>query len=246
VDLTQAMYEATDTPPPTAIDVDRLIAGEQRRTRGLRLAGVAAVVTVLAFGATMMPRYFGESLAPPGTALPSLSALPSGVHSMSTTPPCAVTAGEGDPPLHPVTETCERATARLTAAIGERLRAELGDDWPAPRFVRTAAAAVGYLVSWDYNPDGHPFHLNVWIVASPKDKAEWDGLKCGTGCRQETVDGMPVLISAGPSASAFRADGTEVFVGVDSEEAGHAPLITEEQVIRLATAPELTLYPAGS
>jgi hypothetical protein len=246
VDLTQAMYEATETPPPTAIDVDRLIAGEQRRTRGLRLAGFAAVVTVLAFGATMMPRYFGESLAPPGAALPSVSARPSGIHSMSTTPPCAVTAGEGDPPLHPVTETCEHATARLTAIIGEKLRAELGEDWPAPRFVRTSAAAVGYLVSWDYNPDGHPFHLNVWIYASPQDKPEWDGMPCGTECRQETVDGMPALISSGPRASVFRADGTVVSVDVDSEEAGHAPLITEEQVTRLAAAPELTLYPAGS
>lgn len=245
------MWEASEAPPPTAIDVDRIVAGERRRARGLRMAGFAAVVTVLAFGATMLPRYFGESLAPPvvaasGSGSAPVKPRPAGSHSMSTTPPCEVKAGQGDPPRHPVTETCEQATSRLAATFGGNFQEELGNDWPAPRFVRTAATSVGYLASWDYDRDGHPFHLSVWLYARPTDNADWVGRPCGTGCRTETVEGLPVMISAGPRVLVSRPDGTEVAIVVESQEAGYVPPITEEQVLRLATAPEMTLYPTGS
>ncbi|WP_426508865.1 hypothetical protein ACPPVO_59835 [Dactylosporangium sp. McL0621] len=253
MDLREAMWKASEAPPPTAIDVDRLVAGERRRARGLRLAGFAAVVTVLAFGATMLPRYFGESLAPPVVAASggrSASALatprPAGSHSMSTTPPCQVTVGQGDPPRHPVTESCEQATSRLAATFGGNFQQELGNDWQAPRFVRTPAAAVAYLASWDYDVGGHPFHLNVYLYANPQAKAEWADYPCGSECRLETVNGMLVRISGGPQVMVSRPDGTEVVVDVESQEPGYVPPITEDQVLRLATAPEMTLYPTGS
>ena len=124
MDLRDAMREASDAPPPTTIDVDRIITGERRRTHGLRVASFAAVVTVLAFGATMLPRYFGESLAPPVVGAPP-SAPPS--RSGPALAPCEITSGSGDPPLHPVTEPCEEATTRLAAGFGGNFQEELGN-----------------------------------------------------------------------------------------------------------------------
>nr|BFE64408.1 hypothetical protein GCM10020063_089340 [Dactylosporangium thailandense] len=246
MDLREAMWDASDAPPPTAIDVDRIVTGERRRARGLRVAGSAAVVTVLAFGATMLPRYFGESLAPPMGARPTHSTVPSGSRSMTTQPPCDVKRGDGDPPLHPVTETCEQATSRLSATFGGNLQDELGNDWQTPRFVRTTAASVSYLASWDYNRDGHAFNLSVWLYANPTDKADWLDVPCDSDCRHETVNGLPVMITSGPRVLVSRPDGTEILLSVESSAAGssaNVPFISEAQAIRLATAPEMTLYP---
>ncbi|WP_433212231.1 hypothetical protein ACQP00_52095 [Dactylosporangium sp. CS-047395] len=263
MDLKQAMQEATDSPPPTGIDVDRLIASERRRGTSIRLAGFAAVVTVLAFGATMLPRYFGESLAPPvvaasGDRTPgptvtapasestSMPALPSGMPG-SIKEPCAQLPAAGLPaPRQPVTEDCQRATGRLTATYGfqieEMVTGHVGGL--ALRFVRDPAVAVGYSSGRDYDRDGHRFTITIRAAASSTDQAGWElRHPCGTGCHRQVVNGVTVQVTDGRNVEAFRPDGTEIVMTVDGGD--YRPL-TEDQLVTLVTVPELTLYPTVS
>ncbi|WP_433053913.1 hypothetical protein [Dactylosporangium sp. CS-033363] len=268
MDLKQAMQEATDSPPPTGIDVDRLIAGERRRGTSMRLAGFAAVVTVLAFAATLLPRYFGESLAPPPvvaasgdrtpapptpmttprTDFPTIPGLPSGMAG-SIKEACAQTPSPGlAPPLHPVTEQCDRATGRLAATYGfqieEMVTGVVGGV--ALRFVRDPAVSVGYYSGRDYDRDGHRFTVTVRVSASPGDQAQWAaGHPCAAGCSERTVGGTTLHITDGPVITAYRSDGTEITLTFAAKDGGGVP-ITEEQAVTLVTVPELTLYPTVS
>jgi hypothetical protein len=76
VDLTEAMYAATADPPPTSIDVDRLITGEHRRSLRLRAATGTALIAVLIAGVVMAPQLLARppvGLNPPG-ATPAVTA----------------------------------------------------------------------------------------------------------------------------------------------------------------------------
>ena len=83
MDLTRAMLAATADPPPTGIDVDRLITGERRRTRRLHTIAGAALAAVLVGGAATVPSLLspapsGQSpgLAPPSTVAGATSRAP--------------------------------------------------------------------------------------------------------------------------------------------------------------------------
>ncbi|GAA3449341.1 hypothetical protein [Dactylosporangium matsuzakiense] len=262
MDLKDAMYEASDTPPPTTIDVDRLIAGERRRTHGLRLAGVVAGLTVLALGATLMPRYFGDNLAPPVVAAAPGSSprpTPSMIFSTQTvfpshsgpgsslppiTAPCSV-PGAGAPPLRPVTEACDEATGRLAGSFGGNFQSLMGNEWPTPRFVRNPDVAVGYIAVREYNGGGHHFVLIVRLIASPIDLTTWSAANpCTANCPQVTAHGTTVSIADRTLWLGYRSDGTEVAVNVQNKGPDDAP-ITAEDLAQLGDAPEMTLYPTA-
>ncbi|GAA3280701.1 hypothetical protein Dvina_53365 [Dactylosporangium vinaceum] len=263
MDLKDAMYEASDTPPPTTIDVDRLIAGERRRTHGLRLAGVVAGLTVLALGATLMPRYFGDNLAPPVVAAAPTSAaspgssprptptwldpmvivLPSQLGSLPPPEaPCSV-AGHGAPPRRPMPKSCDDMATFLTATFAANLPDEILYDFPAPRFVRDPSVAMGFAGGRDYVKDGHRFAFLVRLVASPDDQAGWaDRHPCAAGCRVETVNGLTVHVTNERRIETYKADGTEVTIEVQVDEPGFRPFAVDS-MIRSAGARETTLYP---
>ncbi|MFI5913810.1 hypothetical protein [Dactylosporangium sp. NPDC051541] len=258
MDLKDAMYEASDTPPPTTIDVDRLIAGERRRAHGLRLAGVAAGITVLALGVTLMPRYFGDNLAPPVVAAspgssprsipprvdnPGPIILPSQLGSLPPVQsPCSV-SGHGAPPRRPMPKSCDEMASFLAATFGANVPDEVLWDFPTPRFVRDTNVAMGFVGGRDYNKDGHHFTLIVRLVASPDDQAGWAAKHpCAAGCRTQTVNGLTVHITDERKIEAYKADGTEVAMEVLTDEPGYRP-ITVDSLIKSANATETTLYP---
>jgi hypothetical protein len=97
VDLMRAMNVATQNPPPTSIDVDRLISGEFRRRRTIDRTAGAAIVFALVIGALMLPQFgntsSGEGPPPPEVAgaLPSPTRVP-----MPRTPfPSVIVVGPG-------------------------------------------------------------------------------------------------------------------------------------------------------
>ncbi|GAA2330745.1 hypothetical protein [Dactylosporangium salmoneum] len=266
MDLRDELYEASAAPPPTTIDVDRLIAGEHRRARGLRLLGGVAAVAVLAAGVMTLPRYFGESQAPP----PVVGAASSyGPPSHGPLPcPTPVATGEvvvgGGQPRRKVTEDCGAAIERLTNAVDALIARELpgftghdaGVDKSAPpRFVRDPHLVTAYNYAVDFEPvNGRRSVLSVIIQAgadSPEVAAS--ALPCRPGakdCSQQVIDGSivqvhgePMLDARGFQINVYRQDGTQIVVIGRCPDAGYDPPYTADQLVRIAAAPELTLYP---
>jgi hypothetical protein len=126
VDLTQAMFAATEHPPPTAIDVDQLITGERRRTRRLHAVTGVAVVAALAVGVVAVPQYLSQKpsgqspgLAPPSTVAGTTTRPPAVCFTPSPTvhqPPGGKDTTQPRPVV-PVTESCGAAIARLSEAL---------------------------------------------------------------------------------------------------------------------------------
>jgi hypothetical protein len=144
------------TPPPTAVDVDRVIARELRRVR-YRKIGVGAVVGVtvaaFAFGFTVLSRAGSHAPvvqpatapkatavtsvpAPTHTSAPAQSSAPSPVH----TPPPTGTAG------------------RLTAALAQ-LPAAMHVPKDAAFSINDNFPSLLYDVSWPYN--GVNYHIEI-------------------------------------------------------------------------------------
>lgn len=134
-DLTRMMRAAVEAPPPTHIDLDRLIVGEQRRRRNLTwaslgtgvAAAVAAILVVPAVLAT--PRPGGDSLSF-GTPTAPVPGITSPIPTL-----CAPLSPSPTGPQPPVqshdtvrarpTEPVDQAVPRLTQALDEALRATL-------------------------------------------------------------------------------------------------------------------------
>jgi hypothetical protein len=72
VDLTEVLREASDSPPPTSIDLDALIGGERRRERQKRwLTGTAVAAGVAVSAGVVTVGFPGTGGLPTGTANPS-------------------------------------------------------------------------------------------------------------------------------------------------------------------------------
>ncbi|MEV6928394.1 hypothetical protein AB0M46_28445 [Dactylosporangium sp. NPDC051485] len=266
MDLRDELYEASAAPPPTTIDVDRLIAGEHRRARGLRLLGGVAAVAVLAAGAMTLPRYFGESQAPP----PVLAAS-SGVTTTSRAPlpcPTPVATGPvvlgGGQPWHPVTEDCGAAIERLTNAVDALIARELpglkghnaGVDKSAPpRFIRDPHMVTAYNYGVEFEPvNGRRSFVSVIIQAgADRPGVAASALPCRQGekgCSRQVIDGAIVQVhgqsmngARGYQINVYRQDGTQIVVIGRCPDPGYDPPYTADQLVRIAAAPELTLYP---
>ncbi|MFG2038654.1 hypothetical protein [Dactylosporangium sp. NPDC048998] len=265
MDLSEALHEASETPPPTAIDVDRLIAGEQRRACRLRLTGVVAAVAVVALGTVTLPRYFGESQAPPVAGAPdsTAAASPRRAPSPCVTPsPTGQVIVGGGTPIHPVSEACGAAIARLSEAIGTLLAREL--PGLEPRNIRDGGAmpplverdphwAAAYVAGFDFDDGGRRSYLGLTVHAnSAEPAAAASGLACRgqeAGCSEQMVDGAIVLVhrdrvlTDGFQINVFHPDGTAIILIARAAEEGYDAPFTEAQLVKIAAAPELTLYP---
>jgi hypothetical protein len=279
VDLTQAMLAATEDPPPTGIDVDRLISDDRRRAGRLRAVTATAVTIALTAAILVVPHYLRRTgpwqspgLAPPATAG---TAPTTGSTGSTPLPPVAcvtpVATGKvvvgGGVPLVPVREECGAALARLgatlTALLTERFPDKTftnmrgGEPLPA-RFIKDPTSVVGYNAGLAVPGGG----LGVQLRASestPAQYREFVDEQCGMQqskkytCRGEVRDGAQLLIRTYPvppqdnwaiDVWSVRPDGTMLLITARGDQLGveQAPF-TVDQVIALATVPELTLYP---
>lgn len=119
-DLNSALRAVVADAPPSTIDLDRLVDGEQRRQRTMRMAAVVSgaaasvlMVAVVAFGFSSPATPTHQRTAATGTAsmksaLPCPSLEPSG-------PPRPYQSGNPSP--RPVSESCGDAAFRLSGAL---------------------------------------------------------------------------------------------------------------------------------
>jgi hypothetical protein len=136
--LSRRMQAAAADPPPTAIDLDQLVAGERRRERYRYVAGVAAGTAMLVAGAVSVPVALSGSGsgqtagAPPGdcptvwyppeTPSPSAAGDPAGSPdgSAPTTPgrsTSSVPAPDPSPTFGTPATDCRTLVGRLDAAL---------------------------------------------------------------------------------------------------------------------------------
>ncbi|WP_432833350.1 hypothetical protein [Dactylosporangium sp. CA-092794] len=187
---------------------------------------------------------------------------PGRVPSPCVTPsPTGTVIVGGGTPLHPVTESCGDAIARLT----DVLNGILGRDLPGvelrnardgsalpPLVERDPHWATAYAAGFGLGEGEFRSVLGLTVYAaaeSPERQADY--LPCAAGnpnCGRLTVGATIVLIHRGdrPMAvqlNAYRPDGTSMILVGRAAAAGNKLPFTEEQLLSIVTAPELTLYP---
>lgn len=263
MDLTQAMFAATQDPPPTGIDVDQLITGERRRTRRLHAVTGFALAAALTVGAVALPQYLSRTPSGQSPGLAPPLATRSAAACVVPSPTVNVTPGAGKEPtearpLVPVTETCGDAINRLSDAITALLPHLAPDatftnirDGSAPpaKVERDPRPVTGYMAGLKLRSGAS---LSVMLEASEETPAQFRAFteeQCshpGGRCRRDATGGAELLIrndvGYGIDVWAVRADGTRLLV-LARGPAGDPPPFTEQQLIELVTAPELTLYP---
>lgn len=138
-DLTTLMRAAVDAPPPTQIELDRLIAGEQRRRRTLAWTGVGTGAAVAVAAILVAPAVLTAGPdSPPFGAPTSMAPAPTDTASVPATPTtaptlCAIPGLTGAKPprqAHGIgntrpTEPPAQAVPRLTVALQNALRDKL-------------------------------------------------------------------------------------------------------------------------
>jgi hypothetical protein len=270
VDLIRAMHDAAGTAPPTTVDLDGIVAGERRRSNRLRMIGAVGLVAVVTLGVPLLPRYFGESQAPPSVAAPStIDPTPGGGPTRSPGP-CVTpkpTTGTsrvvgGATPRAAVTEPCRDAVPRLEAALTTVLGRELPglelrdarDDRPVPpaKVERDFSLQAAYGAGFVTGPQRAVLGVILEASGQPLESAI-EGLDCHPGekdCTRTQYDGVTVILrgddAQGYQVNAYRGDGTVVVVIGRPQEGGNGISgipFTKDQLARIATAPELTLYP---
>lgn len=245
MDLTQAMFAATQDPPPTSIDVDQLITRERRRTRRLAAVTTAAGVAALLAGVVAVPQLLsrtpsGQSpgLTPPGCVTLTFPPARSGA------PEPMPTELRPGPPRVPVTESCAAASTRL----GTELTRQLPDAVLNDRVFKDPREEVGYQATFNLLDGQMTVRLWAGEETPAQFRASVDG-RCRPPvdpvCRGDAIGGTELMIqSLGPPGIvvvlAVRPDGTTL----SANYWGNGPLpVVEQQIIQLMTAPGLTLYP---
>ncbi|MDI1459627.1 hypothetical protein QEZ54_01470 [Catellatospora sp. KI3] len=247
-DLPHRMRAAVDVPPPSRIDLDTFIAGEQRRSRRMRWAGAATGAAVLAAGVLALPPLLSGGGGPPVAAVGS----PGTVDCPIPVPTVSTDTGY----TGPLPGDCAQTIARL----GGVLEAALGALVPRPGGAAYRVDVLVYLPdrgvydAWFAldGPAGSGF-LNIQIGRAPHEAPELNG-ECdmaGPTCTYErTADGTVLLSVAqgGQSrAQAFLPDGTLVSAYA-YEQAGNylgSPPLTADQLLELVATDGLGLFPAG-
>jgi hypothetical protein len=270
-DLVDRMRAATADPPPTHIDIDRLIVAERHRARRLRWATsagcVAAATAAIAFAVPGLPDSKpGERPVPDGAAAELCAPV---VPSPSGPQPPEQSYGtvRGRP-----TEPVEDAVRGLTAVLDDALRRQLpaasvtgiaGCDQPQfqyhPQYKEFMASATLT------DRDGSSIFVIRLLPTGVDDHQE-----CGTGddaCeRRELPDnGVAVLTdllmpekprnAKQYQVTIYRPDGTTVQMIVNNFALGDVsgdrspevtrpqPILTVDQLLAIGTTPGLTLYP---
>ena len=221
MDLTQAMHAATQDPPPTGIDVDQLITGERRRTRRLHAAAGVALVAALVAGAVTVPQLLSRTGQSPGLTPATAAATPA--QPEGTCPTVAPNAEEA----------CEAALKRLNQALAETLRRVL-PDLSGPLLLSRSGA--GYEMFKQLSDSGAVLAVRLRSTGGNAADDEAFAAKHCAGCRQETRQGILLLVRSATEVWSIRPDGTAVNVITRG-----ATSITEQQLTEIALTPGLTL-----
>ncbi|MFC7535383.1 hypothetical protein [Actinoplanes sp. GCM10030250] len=240
MDLTRAMLAATDNPPPTSIDIDRLMTGERRRTHRLYAVAGAALAAVLAGGIVVAQQPARHDEAPGAAPPPAVAS--------EEPPSCGISTQTddglltGNPPLRPVTESCLVGAGRLGDALTTVLTGQLPDTTitpPLPAEIAKLVAGDGYFTAFRVAGGD----LEVRVRGSETTAAGFDAWRASrclqVTCRVEQHDGQPVLIRTSTGTVeviALHADGTMVSALARGG-------LTEQQLVSIAVAPALTVYP---
>lgn len=199
--LRDAMSAATAAAPPSALDIDRLIATEQRRQRSVRtfsVAGGAALgvlaVTLATAGFLHLRPAAGLAPANPGTG--SAPATTSAPRLCPSLPPDGEPRAyqSGAPAPLPVSESCGDATHRLDVALAKALRSQApdatfadstGSDQPI-RFVQANDLNLTYIAGLSIRTPGHRGMASVEVMPTTygPDEAE---LRRAHGCDRLAV-----------------------------------------------------------
>lgn len=145
-----------------------------------------------------------------------------------------------------------------TDALPERTAGTAGGAMPA-RVERDPHWVAAYDAGFNFHDQAHSSGIGVTLYASSELPADLRNRfqPCVTDtkradCRSDTVGGIALIIHrehrsgvvTGYQVDALRPDGTGIILtGRSADPDNVAPPFTEAQLIRIATAPELTLYP---
>lgn len=248
-ELTDAMRTAAAAPPPTSIDLDRLIAGEQRAGRRRRAAAMAAAALAMFAVAAVVaagPRLGGHNpVGGPG--------------------PSATVPGDGKPVMTPPALTpdqrlrAEQLTAVLTQAVGSVLSGHSGwassvfaFTWePATGWTGAGVALPGYTgTGLLTGPGAHDTKLAVLVrlAPMPTDTTCVKDAEPDVECTVQTeADGSQIWRAESYGggqhvrwAEVYRPDGVHVLV---SETAvGGGPIcLTLDDLVALAHTPQLSV-----
>jgi hypothetical protein len=246
-DLSSLLRTVSDNPPPTTIDLDRMIAGEGRRRRRARftVAGAAGAVVAIAVAA------FALVDRPPSDApLPAaVSTVPPPVCTHNDTP-AGVPKRQADP-VRPLTEPHNTAAQRLDHALPELL---------PPGAKPMTGTGCDHIEFWWSTHDSRynlgarlPGNVSLAIMIEARDRGEVP--QCATvpdDChRTDATDGSVTMsdlsalsdLTAGDTqrtVTVFRPDNTRVLLAAIGREQDLPSVTTLSAIGR---RPELTLYP---
>jgi hypothetical protein len=254
-ELRYALHAAVADPPPTAIDLDRLIDRTRRRTRLQYATGIAAGALAVVTGAVLVPM----GLAPSGVGGAGGSGPPGPCPQV--TPTTTYRPDRLTEPALPSDEPCEGTQRRLLGALTASLHAELpgwtlkNDDDPSrpPAFYREApdTRPDGYVANVQVSR-GSEFHIvllkvSVHAPVPPQEvcrEPDLAGTTCAVRSEGDVVATKPRPDLAGSSGAQIggytvvdvRPDGTTVTL-LGSQA------LTLDRLIRIARTPGLTLSP---
>lgn len=255
-DLSIRMRAAVAEPPPTRIDLDRLIAGERRRSRTTTwtAAGtaMAAAVAAIAIAPALLAGSGPRGVAAPPAAPASGTPVPATASPKLCAPLKPIPTGP-QPPLQShdtvrarPTEPMEQAVPRLTVGLSTALAAVL------PPGMRVEALEEGCTEpQFQFHPSYREYEVSARIVAGQgsgfllvrvmptpaNDDKVCQASGDPTDCARTTFpDGTVALadtMDAGTggerqvSVVAHRPDGTSVFLIANNYSLGAGPEATE-------------------
>ncbi|SNY39113.1 hypothetical protein [Paractinoplanes atraurantiacus] len=247
-DLSAMLRGATDNPPPSSIDLDRMIRGERRRKtrRAAAVGSMLAVVTVMA-GVAWVVR--SPQRPAPATATPPAPAPTSCLHPTNGIGGAARTAR----PVRPLPEAHDVAARRLTAALTPLLpdgaHPEPGSGCDRVEFFWNRQAAVYQATAWQGAGEKQVSTVILVRAAEPSDATPRCLGSDGPECTRTDLDGERTAmsdlnpVSEGTyqrSVTLYRPDDTRVSVVVIGRP---AVLPSVEQLTVIAGSADLTLYP---
>ncbi|MEU8081239.1 hypothetical protein AB0B31_38020 [Catellatospora citrea] len=256
-DLPEQLRAATDDPPPSRIDLDTFIAREQRRSRLLRWSGAGTAAAVLVAALLVVPALYagGAGLTPGlgGAVCPTPGPNPTEAPSDGATLPAAPSAQE-----------CADTVARLSAALRDVLAVTAPDRAAGP-FTGIAFVYQPRYAQYeaDVNLSGPAGRGLLRVVVSeltddpPSRVQVCPEASIGRGCSYEVhADGVVVFVTDYADTrqvQAYRADGTQVMVAVgvpgvagETRPPGAVPPLAVAQLVDIAEAPGLSLFPGRS
>ena len=243
--LTDAMRAAAATPPPTAIDLEQLIADERRNSRLRRWgAGVGAVVAVL--------------LIVGGVAfLPGLTRS-NGDGGLRAGDPGSETKTEPVPPQPPASAAQREEATRLLQVLADALVAVAGPAsgwtvdgtmWEAQTGLTGNGAPLPGYTGSGHRVDGNSLD-KVYVLARrapmPPDTtcvkdAAYD-VDCTVEMRADGSQLWRTTMTGGNQftrvVEVYRPDGTHIMVG-DTAVGGSEPVLSTDQLIAIADTPAL-------